>query len=60
MELPANPNQIFLTGYDEYGRPMDEKKKSYLDRSWQLNDYNPYDEERYDQSGIFDMKGEIF
>ena len=60
MELPANPNQLFLTGYDEYGRPMDEKKKSYLDRSWQLNDYNPYDEERYDQSGIFDMKGEIF
>ena len=30
MELPANPNQLFLTGYDEYGRPMDEKKKKSI------------------------------
>ena len=59
MELPANPNQLFLTGYDEYGRPLDEKRKSYLDRSWQLSD-DKDDEEEYDQSDIFSMEGEIY
>ena len=41
MELPAKPNRLYLTGYDEYGRPMseeDEKRRKKQEESWQLQD----------------------
>ena len=60
MELPSNPNTLFLTGYDEYGRPMDERKRKILDHSWQLSDYDPRTEEQYDQTDLFSTKGDIY
>lgn len=63
MELPANPNALCLTGYDEYGRPMslsnEEKQKKAL-RPWQFDDDDTRDYEQYDQTALFGAKGEIF
>lgn len=60
MELPANPNMLSLTGYDEYGRPIseeEEKRRKQADYNWQLSDNNPRDELTYDQSTAFGMEG---
>ena len=60
MELPANPNSLYLTGYDEFGRPMSEetekaKKKREVDWHFSSND-DTYDN-TYDQSTAFGIEG---
>ena len=64
MELPANPNQLYLTGYDEYGRPFDAneaKKQQLAQQNWQLSDSNSYStDDLYDQSSAFGIEGGIF
>lgn len=60
MELPANPNMLSLTGYDEYGRPMSEeheKLKQKADRSWQLDDNDYRNIDLYDQTPAFGIEG---
>ena len=60
MELPANPNMLCLTGYDEYGRPIaseTEKMQRKADRSWQLDDNNYQNTEVYDQTSAFGLDG---
>lgn len=64
MELPANPNRLSYTGYDEYGRPispdeMEEANKPQ--RIWQLEDTKDYETDTYyDQSSTFGMEGGYF
>ena len=64
MELPANPNQLYLTGYDEYGRPFDAneaKKQQLAQQNWQLSDSNSYStDDLYDQASAFGIEGGIF
>jgi PBSX family phage terminase large subunit len=63
MELPANPNRLSLTGYDEYGRPIsmeEEKLNKKMNQSWQLDDIEPYDYPQYDTSSAFGMEGGLF
>jgi phage terminase large subunit len=58
MELPANPNMLSLTGYDEYGRPIAEeaeKLKQKANQSWQLDDNNYQNTELYDQTTAFGL-----
>lgn len=60
MELPANPNRLTLTGYDEYGRPIsqeEEKAKAKAKVLWQLSDDTAEDERQYDDTPMFGMKG---
>ena len=61
MELPANPNRLFLQSYDEYGRPMtEEEAKVHQARQydWQLSDNSDIiTEESYDQAGLFEEGG---
>lgn len=60
MELPANPNMLSLTGYDEYGRPMSEeheKLQKKADRSWQLDDNDYRNIDLYDQTTAFGIEG---
>lgn len=57
MELPANPNRLSLTGYDEYGRPIDQEKPK---ETWQLSDEDPFEREEYDQSTLFGLEGGYF
>lgn len=63
MELPANPNRLSLTGYDEYGRPIsmeEEKLNKKMNQSWQLDDTNHYDYAQYDTSSAFGLEGGLF
>lgn len=63
MELPANPNRLSLTGYDEYGRPIsagEETAKNRSQNGWQLDNNDTIDYEQYDQTGLFGSEGEIF
>jgi len=63
MELPANPNRLILTGYDEYGRPMseeEEKLHASSNRVWQLDDESSYDSLQLDQSLAFGIEGGLF
>jgi phage terminase large subunit len=32
MELPANPNRLTMTGYDEYGRPISEEEEKTINK----------------------------
>lgn len=60
MELPANPNMLSLTGYDEFGRPISEeheKLQKKADRSWQLDDNNYRNIDLYDQTPAFGIEG---
>ena len=57
MELPANPNALCLTAYDEYGRAYDEIEKNKNEDPWQLSDdQDSYDQE-YDQTPLFGSEG---
>ena len=59
MELPANPNMLSLTGYDEFGRPISEeyeKLQKKADRSWQLDDNDDRDTNLYDQTPAFGIE----
>ena len=59
MELPANPNMLSLTGYDEFGRPISEeyeKLQKKADRSWQLDDNDDRDTDLYDQTPAFGIE----
>ena len=63
MELPANPNRLILTGYDEYGRPMseeEEKLHASSNRVWQLDDESSYDSLQLDQATAFGIEGGLF
>ena len=60
MELPANPNRLTMTGYDEYGRPISEeeektKQKQNIDWHFASNDddYQTY----YDAEPAFGIEG---
>lgn len=59
MELPANPNMLSLTGYDEFGKPISEeyeKLQKKADRSWQLDDNDDRDTDLYDQTPAFGIE----
>lgn len=59
MELPANPNMLSLTGYDEFGRPISEeyeKLQKKADQSWQLDDNDDRDTDLYDQTPAFGIE----
>lgn len=61
MELPANPNRLCLTGYDEYGRPISqetEKLKAKTNIIWQMEDNTEQDDAQYDQSSMFGIERE--
>ena len=60
MELPANPNKLSLTGYDEYGRPIDPEEEEQQEEAWQLSDDDESDVEEYDQSTLFGLEGGYF
>jgi hypothetical protein len=60
MELPANPNKLCLTGYDEFGRPIDREDQQNQKETWQLSDEDPFDREEYDQSTLFGLEGGYF
>ena len=60
MELPANPNKLSLTGYDEYGRPIDPEEGEQQEETWQLSDDDESDTEEYDQSTLFGLEGGYF
>ena len=60
MELPANPNKLSLTGYDEYGRPIDPEERQKQKEAWQLSDDDPFEREEYDQSTLFGLEGGYF
>jgi PBSX family phage terminase large subunit len=63
MELPANPNRLCLTGYDEYGRPIsseEEKLQQKNQRVWQFDEENDINELRYDQTNAFGIEGGLF
>ena len=60
MELPANPNKLSLTGYDEYGRPIDPEDGEQQEEAWQLSDDDESDTEEYDQSTLFGLEGGYF
>jgi hypothetical protein len=60
MELPANPNRLGLTGYDEYGRPIDREEQEKAKETWQLSDDDPFEREEYDQSTLFGLEGGYF
>lgn len=56
MELPANPRNLYSTGYDEYGRPLsktEEEMKNRTNTVWQLEDDTSQDETEYDQTPMF-------
>ena len=61
MELPAEPNRLFLSGYDEYGRPISQVQEQKPRETWQLSDTTSYfQEELYDQTPLFGMEGGLF
>ena len=63
MELPANPNRLCLTGFDEYGRPIsaeEEKLQQKNQRVWQFDEENDINELRYDQTNAFGIEGGLF
>lgn len=63
MELPANPNRLSLTGYDEYGRPISEEEEKILNKSgvcWQLSDDSEDNFPEYDQTNAFGIEGGWF
>lgn len=60
MELPANPNKLSLSGYDEYGRPIDPEERQQQKEAWQLSDDDPFEREEYDQSTLFGLEGGYF
>jgi phage terminase large subunit len=63
MELPANPNRLFLTGYDEYGRPIsaeEEKAEAKRNQVWQLSDDSDENPLQYDQTTAFGIEGGVF
>ena len=60
MELPANPNRLSLSGYDEFGRPIseeEEKAQLKIQRPWQLADDDYEDITLYDQTEAFGIEG---
>ena len=57
MELPANPNALCLTAYDEYGRAYDEIEKNKNKDPWQLSDDQDLYDEEYDQTPLFGSEG---
>ena len=61
MELPANPNQLFLDAYNEFGQSygdLQNQNNKTKDRVWQLDDYDPYKQEtQYDQATAFGIEG---
>lgn len=64
MELPANPRNLYSTGYDEYGRPLSKTEEEIKNRAntlWQLEDDTSQDETEYDQTPMFgSTEGEIY
>lgn len=63
MELPANPNRLSLTGYDEYGRPMASEEEKMIQRAakmWQFDDDSDTNATLYDQSTMFGIEGGLF
>lgn len=63
MELPANPNRLTLTGYDEFGRPIGEEVEKNLLKTakvWQLEDEPDQDSTPYDDTTAFGLEGGIF
>lgn len=60
MELPANPNRLSLSGYDEFGRPIseeEEKAQLKIQRTWQLADDDDENITLYDQTEAFGIEG---
>lgn len=60
MELPANPNRLSLSGYDEFGRPIseeEEKAQLKIQRTWQLADDDDENIMLYDQTEAFGIEG---
>lgn len=60
MELPANPNRLTMTGYDEYGRPISEEEEKTINKTkvdWHFasdnDDYQTY----YDAEPAFGIEG---
>lgn len=57
MELPANPNALCLTAYDEYGRAYDEIERNKNKDPWQLSDDRDLYTQEYDQTPLFGSEG---
>lgn len=63
MELPANPNRLYISGYDEYGRSIaeeEEKLQQKRNQVWQLSDDDDKMELVYDQTPAFGLEGGLF
>lgn len=57
MELPANPNRLSLTGYDEYGRPLDKTEEETKKEDWHFADTDETNDYEYDDVGLFESEG---
>lgn len=57
MELPANPNRLSLTGYDEYGRPLDETEEKTKKEDWHFADNDTTNDYEFDDAGLFESEG---
>lgn len=60
MELPANPNRLSLTGYDEFGYPLDQNDDQSPNTPWQFEDDDDDTKEEYDQTPMFGDIGGIY
>ena len=60
MELPANPNRLSLTGYDEFGYPLDQNDDQSPNTPWQFEDDDENTKEEYDQTPMFGDIGGIY
>lgn len=60
MELPANPNRLTMTGYDEYGRPISEEEEKTINKQkidWHFASDNDEYQTYYDAEPAFGIEG---
>jgi phage terminase large subunit len=60
MELPANPNRLTMTGYDEYGRPISEEEEKTINKQktdWHFTSNEDNYSNFYDAEPAFGIEG---
>ena len=60
MELPANPNRLTMTGYDEYGRPISEEEEKTINKQktdWHFASNEDDTSNFYDAEPAFGIEG---
>ena len=57
MELPADPQRLFLNMYDQYGRDIEEVTRKMNEGGWQLSDTHAIIDSFDDQGTAFGIEG---